>query len=179
MKYLFIFVFLFSITSCNTSKTIVIKEKIIQNLETCLANGDCEIQLLPDSFLEFKKDEFNNYYPIISEGNNTVIIYTFTKKTDKSLQDNSYKELIYIQLKSPFKKINLKDKDLEKVQLFYGRLCFCKGESGYFPVEKGSFKITNLTKNSFDLEILFNTHKIPQLITEIKEHIILKSNSSN
>ena len=54
--------------------------------------------------------------------------------------------------------------------MIYGRVCFCKGETGYFPVRKG-----NLFVYQKDGDLLvrgaFSVKKVPQTIKEIDERI--------
>ena len=51
-----------------------------------------------------------------------------------------------------------------------GRICFCKGESGYFPVRKGKLFVY---QNEGDLLVRasFSVPKIPQIIEEIDERL--------
>lgn len=70
------------LVSCKTTKNatshFVVSEAILINAINCPENGTCTIELLPNSSLEFKKDEFGNTYPVITEGNKIIFKYIYT-----------------------------------------------------------------------------------------------------
>ena len=157
----------------STSKTIT------TTIDNCSENGTCTLELIPNKTLEFKTDEFGNLYPFINEGSKTIFKYTFTKNPIENTTDSNYTELIYAELDSPILDINLVNEQLQNVQLHYGRLCFCKGESGYFPIKNGNFSLTNSDQDSLKIDLNFSVKKIPQIISEIHQTVSLKSNETN
>ena len=148
-------------------------ETISTNIENCLENSTCTIELIPNKTIEFKKDKFGIGYPIINDGSKILLKYTFNKNTEKSLQDGFYSEIIYAELNA-IENTTLIDQDLQQVKLYFGRLCYCKGETGYFPVEKGSFSIAQLSEKEFDIDINFTISQVPQIISNINQTISLK-----
>lgn len=70
--------------------------------------------------------------------------------------------------------VNLKDSELEKVNLLFGRLCFCRGQSGYYKITRGDLKVTKTNANNeFLLTLNFKTDDVPQIITEISEKFVI------
>ncbi len=79
--------------------------------------------------------------PKISAGNNTVLKYTYTRNKIPNTEDSSYVEEIYIELDSKNIETNLKDAQLANVKVVFARLCFCKGQTGYYKVTNGELSI--------------------------------------
>ena len=152
MKNLLPLLFLI-IASCKS--TFMINEALLVNTLNCPENGDCTIELLPNSSLEFKKDEFGNLYPVISEGNKTIFKYIYTKKPIPNTQDSNYSEIVFAELDSVITEKTFTNETLQDAKLHFGRLCFCKGESGYFPIKKGEFKITKSSKKGLKIDFNF------------------------
>lgn len=148
-------------------------ETISQNIENCLENSTCTLEIIPNKTIEFKKDKFGIGYPIINEGNKILLKYTFNKNTDKNLQDGFYTEIVYAELNS-IENTSLLDKDLQQIKLYFGRLCYCKGETGYFPIEEGLFSIKQLSEKEFNIDINFTVSQVPQIISSINQTISLK-----
>jgi hypothetical protein len=164
--------------SCNSCKTLnfTIKNTIQQNATSCASNGKCELKLIPNKKLIFKKDKFGMNYPKITDGENTLLTYTFKRNIDKATQDSNYTEIIYAVLPKTFTKMSLTNAELSKVNLHFARLCFCKGETGYYPIEKGNFKILKINKNTIKIACNFTIKNIPQTISSFEEVIPIKSN---
>ena len=163
----------------NATSTITVNEAVLINTVNCPENGDCTIELLPNSSLEFKKDEFGNLYPIISEGNKTIFKYIFTRKSAPNTQDSNYSEVIFAELDAAISEETITDEALETKKLTFGRLCFCKGETGYYPIKKGEFKITKSSNKSFKIDFTFNIKEVPQIVSNINETVCVKSNQTN
>jgi len=182
MKKLIIIGLLFLI-SCKTAEKatsqVNMNKPVSIQTENCPENGTCTIELLPDKTIDFKTDEFDNLYPVISEGNKTVLKYTFSKKPIENVADSNYTELIYAELPNQISELNFENTALQTIKLHYGRLCFCKGESGYFPINNGVFKLSKVDENSIKIDLNFSVKKIPQIISEIHETVSLKSNATN
>ncbi len=181
MKNLLPLLFLI-IVSCKSTKNMtadfVVNEAILINTLNCPENGDCTIELLPNTSLEFEKDEFGNLYPVISEGNKTIFKYIYTRNPIPNTQDSNYSEIVFAELDSIISPRTLTDETLQDIKLHFGRLCFCKGETGYYPIKKGKFKITKSTKNTFKIDFNFKISEVPQIISAINETVCVKSNEA-
>jgi len=182
MKNLIILGLLFLI-SCKSTQQVnsqaVNNEPIITNTENCPENGTCTLEIIPNKTLDFKTDDFGNLYPTIENGEKTILKYTFTKNPIENTADSNYTEIVYAELDKPYSNINLVDSQLQTIKLHYGRLCFCKGESGYFAIKNGVLNLSKSGKDSLKIDLNFSVKKIPQIISEIHETISLKSNETN
>ena len=74
------------------------------------------------------------------------------------------------KIKNSDKSLHLMDEALQQTKLIFGRHCFCRGQTGYFKLEKGSL-ILEEKNNTFDLKINFSTEKVPQIINQITAKI--------
>jgi hypothetical protein len=150
-----------------------LNEKHTVLLSNCIDNAVCNIELLPKSNLLIKEDEFKNTYIEFEKGNNTIIKYQLKKNELPNTADSHYSEIIYLEIDNYNKSLNLKNEDLQQVKMIYGRLCYCKGSSGYFKVNKGSLELI-LSKNKLSLNANFNVENIPQIVSQINEKISLQ-----
>lgn len=168
-------------TSCKSKQTIgfQLNEPIFEETKNCINNGSCSIELIPHKLLEFKKDEFGNLYPIISEGEKTILKYTYRRNPVPNIQDSNYTEIIYAELDQTITRISLTSKELQTVKLHFGRLCYCKGQTGYYPITNGNFSIKKSGKDTLEIAIDFKINKVPQIISKISESVSLKSNAPN
>jgi len=163
----------------NASNDFVVNEAFMINTINCPENGICTIELLPNTSLEFKKDEFGNTYPIIAEGNKMVFKYIYTRNPVSNTQDSNYSELILAELDSIVSEKIFTDEALQNIKLHFGRLCFCKGETGYYPIKNGEFKISKSSEESFKIDFNFKINEVPQIISTINETVCVKSNQTN
>jgi hypothetical protein len=173
MKNILPFLFLI-IVSCKPS--FIVSQQVNQKAISCPENGDCSFELIPNKSIEFKADNFGILYPIISDGKKTLLKYTYKKNPIKNTQDSNYTEVIYAELDKEFSELNFTNEDLQKVKLYFGRLCYCKGQTGYYPIKKGEFKITKAGKNTVNFNLNFDIGVVPQIISILNETISLKSN---
>ncbi|HEY9221063.1 MAG TPA: hypothetical protein VIO43_05735 [Lutibacter sp.] len=165
------------IVSCKSS--FVVNEAILVDTLNCPENGTCTIELLPNKSLEFKKDEFGNSYPVISEGNKTIFKYVYAKNPIPNTQDSNYSEIVFAELDSTISAKTLTNEALQNIKLHFGRLCFCKGQTGYYPIKNGNFKISKVSKKAFKIDFNFKIDEVPQIISAIKETVSLKTDESN
>jgi hypothetical protein len=154
----------------------VVKNTLQINSKNCVSNGNCVLKLTPNKNITFQKDKFDNLYPIITDGEKTLLTFTFKKNTLKNTQDSNYTEIIYAELPKNIKEISLQDNTLKQLKLHFARLCFCKGETGYYPIEKGSFNLKKINKDSIKITCNFKVKNIPQVISSFEETVSIKSN---
>ncbi len=179
MKVFLPIIFLLFISCKSTQKINKVSESIIITTENCPNNGVCVLELIPNKSLIFKTDEFGNLYPVISEGEKTILKYTYKKNPISKTQDSNYTEIVYAELGKTITEFSLNNEDLQTIKLYFGRLCFCKGETGYYPIKNGIFKITKIDRKTIKIDFEFNINKVPQIISKINETIYLKSNDTN
>jgi hypothetical protein len=177
MKYLCLFFLVLLVVGCKSSQINTSLEELNEKhtvlLSNCIDNAVCNIELIPKSNLLIKEDEFKNTYIEFEKGNNTIIKYQLKKNELPNTADSHYSEIIYLEIDNYNKSLNLKNEDLQQVKMIYGRLCYCKGSSGYFKVNKGSLELI-LSKNKLSLNANFNVENIPQIVSQINEKISLQ-----
>ncbi len=132
--------------SCASYKQKGIKIKGQTNLHS-INNQDENViteenfRILPNTQIEYKKDAIGAGYYTLIPGNKTVFIYTLEEKPkNKNLRDAGYKEEILFEWEGNLKEMELKDKELSKVNMLVGMHGFFK-KAGVFPVTKGYLKI--------------------------------------
>ena len=181
MKYSLCYILLFFLIACksnNLNKTAIQSPEkqifILENgPEISRGNSQCSLEIIPNTTLIIKQDEFQNAYIEIEKGEKTIIKYELKKNELTNTADSQHTELIYFEIDNNCKSLSLSDEELQTVKMMYGRLCYCKGSSGYFKVTQG--KLTYMNKdNEMSIKLNFKVGKIPQLITEINETIKLK-----
>jgi hypothetical protein len=180
MKNILILIIVF-LTSCNTSKNacLEITENTFTKTVNCPENGECTIEFIPNKTIEFKKDEFGIIYPIISEGEKTIFKYTYKRNPVANTQDSNYTEIVYAEFDKSISEISLSNSELQNSKFYFGRICYCKGETGYYAIKNGEFEISELAKNSLKVDFEFSIKEVPQIISKISEMVSLKSNASN
>lgn len=150
--------------SCATQKQSDINDIPIQ--KECPLDGLCTLSVFNNKQLILLKDDLGGiYYDIKENKGTTVIHYQYNKTTQANLQDGHYREDVLFEIKTSGKSLNLRDAELQQTKLIFGRHCFCKGQTGYFQINKGSMQIHQHSSLAFDLA--FETDKVPQIIRHI------------
>ncbi len=150
--------------SCATQKQSNIIDIPIQ--KECPLDGLCTLSVFNNKQLILLKDGLGGLYYDIKENKGTAVIhYQYNKTTQANLQDGHYREDVVFEIKTSDKSLNLSDAELQQTKLIFGRHCFCKGQTGYFQITKGSLQLHQQTSFAFDLE--FETDKVPQLIRRV------------
>jgi len=170
MRIVYLLVISLLLGSCGTNQnTVQPKKSKVLNFN-CPDNGDCVFEVLKNSSLLIKYDDFGKLYPEIVPGNKLVIKYHYKKDEIENTADSSYSEFVYLEIDENDKQIILKDKELQKVKMLFGRICFCRDAMGYFKVTEGSLFIFNNDRKLL-INTKFKVKKVPQIITEINENI--------
>lgn len=163
MKKIGILLSLF-LLSCATQKQNDMIDIPIQ--KECPLDGLCTLSVFNNKELIILKDGLGGlYYEIKENKGTTVIHYQYNKITQTNLQDGHYREDIIFEIKKSDVSLNLSDLELQQTKLIFGRHCFCKGQTGYSQINKGSLKLDQHTSLVFDL--VFETNKIQQIIRRV------------
>jgi len=174
MKFLTHICCLLLLAGCKTKQTTLITEK--QEFEAttnCPEDGICSVELIPNSSLTVKSDEFGNTYTIIEKGEKTIFKFIFSRNVDKQYVDGHYIEEIYAEFDKELPDVILQDKNLSNVKLLFNRMCYCKGSAGFYHIEKGGLSFKKTKKNTFNFQLNFTMDKVPQVITSINETFTL------
>ncbi|WP_298118249.1 hypothetical protein [Flavobacterium sp.] len=169
MRKLLIIPILTLITACNCQKKVsdktseIKKDEIVTN-STCPSDGKCTIEVIKNKSLEVKSDEFgSNYYNLTDNMNTSVVLYRYNRNVEEGLQDASYKEEIIFEINNNEKQLSLSDRDLQKTKMIFGRICFCRGQTGYYKVQSGKLFLENQKENII-LDLNFKITEVPQVI---------------
>jgi hypothetical protein len=155
---------------------VVINTNVLVENANGPKNGTCTLELMAKKSINFKKDDFGILYPVISEGEKTILKYTYNKYASPKYQDGHYTEIIYAEFDSVLHTTSIENKELEQFKFHFGRLCFCKGETGYYPLTRGKFKLGKKGKDSVRIELNFEVKEVPQIVKDFCEIISIKSN---
>lgn len=170
MPLIRIFLFFSLVAGCAPARDKSGENQIPPPQVNCPDGGDCSFELMQNAALVIKTDGTGKMYPEIEEGDRNVIRYHFKKDTDPDAMDSSYSEYVYFEIDSGKVELSLRDGDLQKVKMVFGRICYCKDAMGYFPVRNGQLFIYQ-NNGKLQLRTSFRVPKIPQIVTEIDENL--------
>lgn len=170
MKLLSLFFMLIAFSACK-SKTEITKQSQVKFTHTiCPEEGNCETQIQQDKQLSIKIEEATGFlYPEISEGNNMVIQFEYSKKGPENIRDANYSETIIFEVPKDLVTLNIKDKELADVNLLYGKHCFCEG-AGYYSILNGKLSVEKQDKK-LNFELVFEIDNTEPMIHHIIETI--------
>src|SRR5690554_3387861 len=137
MKIHYLLFLLITIVSCKT-KTESISSKYNNLMKTeCPEKGECSIQLLKNKQLLLQTEEATgNLYPEIIAGNNSIIIFNYTKVSPENVADGNYSETIQFEIPSDFTELKKVNNELADMKLLFGKHCFCE-DAGYYAISEG------------------------------------------
>ncbi len=171
MKY-FLGILLLLITSCSTNKRTSShgEDALPPPHINCPEDGNCSFEVFKESNLKLSYDSTGKLYPEIIKGDKMVIKYHYKRREIKNTSDGNYSEYVYFEIDPSNKQVILKDSELQDVKMTFGRICYCKGSMGYFPVKEGSLFLFNSSGN-LQVKASFKINKVPQIIHQIDENI--------
>lgn len=161
--------FLLTTTSCISNKEKNLKTNLKTINSNCPSDGVCSLEVLKNKSLEIKNDDIGALYPVLNEGESNVLKFEYKRNEIANTQDGQYSELIYIELPTNIKNTRLSNKELSTVKLLFARLCFCRGQTGYYKVSNGQLEIYKNGDATFNLKLNFKIEEVPQVITLIEE----------
>lgn len=170
MKHIPTIVILLLFFACHSNKTIT--KKTTQNTiksTICPEDGICTFEVLPNKTLSIKKDGIGALYPELLNGQKTVIKFEYKRHEIPNTADSGYSEIIYAEIDQNIKEITLENEALIQAKVLFGRLCFCRGETGYYYVNEGVLNILSNKDGSRTYKLNFKIHDVPQIITLIEE----------
>lgn len=164
----------FCFISCKSQHSLdlnTMKTKLY-TLDSCLSDGDCQLEILTNTSLIVQTDEFKNTFITFKSSDKTVIKYTYKRHELPNTADAHYEEHFYFEIPKGLHTISLSDLELQDVKATYARLCYCKGTSGYYKVKRGNLLVVKENKN-LKINAKFEIENIPQLINLIDVEISL------
>lgn len=165
--YKFFLLFLLLLSSCKANHDTI--EENPSNKKAffdCPKEGICSFETLKGKLITLKKDEFGKSYIDLEESYKTNLLkFSYKRQPIEDTADSNYEEVVFIEIKDIEKDISLKNKELLTVNAIFGRLCFCRGSSGYFPIQEGNLSIKKISKNTYKIDFSFKINEVPQVIT--------------
>ncbi len=172
MKFI-VFIAFFSVYSCKTANENSLNHKRTISITECPSDGTCSFKTSYNKSIKLVNDEFGSAYPIFSDDKSILLTFSYKRNEIPNTADGNYEEIVYIQLDKNNLELNLKDKELKKVNLTFARLCFCRGATGYYSIDNGNLSIKKIDKKTYQVNLYFKATEVPQIINEINETFIL------
>ncbi|WP_299883415.1 hypothetical protein [uncultured Lacinutrix sp.] len=173
MKHIYLFsvllAFIATNVSCKASKKKDLKTNSKSVMVNCPKDGICTFEVLKNKSLQVEKDDIGSLYPILLDGKTNVLKFEYKRNEIPNTQDGNYSELIYVELPQKIENIKLNDTNLNSAKVLFARLCFCRGQTGYYKVSKGQLEINKNDDDSFNFKLNFKIDEVPQIITVIEE----------
>ena len=177
MKEVFPIVILVLLMACGTQKEISgledLQTPIRQQMNTCIDDGTCSIEILPNSSMSLKKDAFGQLYGELTKSDLLLFKVTYERNVPKGLADADYRESFYFSIPKSTTSLQLEDGQLSQVNLVVERRCFCKGTAGFFKILSGKLELS-IKKNELTLNGNFSHVNLPLLMTKIDEKVSLE-----
>ena len=165
MRYLKLFFYLIYFISCkNTLQSTSIPPTKV-SIATCPDNGVCSYQFIKNKALNIKQDNFGSIYPEINDGNDLVLQFEYKKQSNSNHKDSNYREQVFIALDK--KKLECNTENLKDKNIYFARLCYCKGQTGYYKIKQGKISVVKIGPNQFKMHLTFKIDEVPQVINEI------------
>ncbi|SDG89258.1 hypothetical protein [Psychroflexus sediminis] len=154
--------------ACKTNQKNTVKDhRDKTTITNCPEAGTCSFEVLKNKALVIKTDGTGSTYPDVVEGKQRVLKFEYKRNQDISVADDEYTEVIYAEIEPDQEEIVLKDEELSQAKLLFGRLCFCRGQTGYYPVRKGLLKIITHEDQSVTYRFNIEITEVPQVLTEV------------
>ncbi len=154
------------------SVSCVSKNKVTDDNQTrqdCPEDGNCFLEIIPNAKLIIQKDEYGNTFPELQNSEKDLILkFEYRKKVHPKIADGNYKEIIYIQLNKEVNQLSLNNMSLKKANVTYGRLCNCRGTTGFYEINQGELKLLK-TNRGYNVSLKFKINEVPQTITAINK----------
>jgi len=175
MRMLFVLLTFLLIQNCGVSQNSgMFKNKELKQGQTiCPEDGICTIEILKNNSLSLNYDTTGQLYPEFNTSENIVLKFEYTRNDIPNTEDDGYREIIYLEINKNDLPISLKHNELQNVKMLFARLCFCRGQTGYYKVIDGNLSISVKDNNMYELKLNFIINEVPQIINMIHEYIEL------
>jgi hypothetical protein len=160
---------IFLFISCNSKKGTLqaAMDKISLTKADCPEKATCTIKIVKNKSMDVKTDDFGRpYYKLAESTTNSVIQYEFNRGDEQKYSDSGYREVIIFEIDQTNPELALSGFALQGTKMLYGRFCFCRGTTGYYPVTDGNLTIKK-QDSGLVLELDYKTGEIPQIIKSI------------
>lgn len=172
MKYLWLFFILVFLFSCKSKQSILVENTNTHVSANCPEDGRCSFEIFQNKDLHFLKDNLGMLYPEIVNGNQLVLKFKYEKNTDLKAVDGHYIEEVFIELDP--KNLLKETTQFKSEKLLFSRLCFCRGQTGYYQIRNGNLSLQRIKGNAYQISLHFKIDEVPQVITTFTEIFSLK-----
>lgn len=166
LRFLFLVVISYVLLACQSQKGLNAEDEKGGTLSTfCPEDGNCTFEVLTNSSLSLLTDGIGQLYPQVKKGNKTVLKFEYKRTVDPRIADGGYTEIVYAEIDPKTEELSLSDEQLSSANVVFGRLCFCKGQTGYFQIDQGTLVISTAKDQSKTYAFTLTTDKVPQRLT--------------
>lgn len=156
------------ISCCNTKSAALSKKAMAVLQSECPENGSCVIVSSPGKSMSVDEDEYGNlHYTLKDDSSKSVFAVTYNRNVPKDVQDGTYREEIIFECDNLNKSAVIEGEALQNVKLLFGRFCYCKGQTGYYKINKGSLMISGDNKQRV-FSLNFTNTQTPQVLSSVK-----------
>jgi len=173
MRYLYFLIVCFLICSCNAKQKVLVENENDKITKFCPEDGVCTFEVLENKSIELLKDGIGKLYTNIIDDNNIVLKFEYIRNEIPNTVDGSYRELVYAELDPNNLTVEIENSQLKEVKLLFARFCFCRGQTGYYNVNKGNLSITR-SGNNYQFNLEFIIDEVPQVITVVNQTFTLE-----
>lgn len=169
MKKTILIPFILLAVSCGGHKNTVSPMTENYTVESgCPEEGNCTLEVLQDKSLDIKTDGTGKlYYGLKDTPGKNVVKYTYKKDTDAQLQDAGYSEEIVFETDTDVNGFNYSATDMQKSNMLFGVMCFCRGKAGYYKVTSGNVVYKD-NKLSIELPDIVDDQKLDTIMVFFK-----------
>lgn len=168
MKKQFLLPFALIFICCCAQKPANLSKAKLATIADCPSDGVCTVELLRNKALEIKVDDLGSNYYQLSESTTThVVRYKYKRDHDETLQDSGYTEEIIFEISAEKPAMILSGADLHDSKILFGRLCFCRGATGYYKPHDGKLQVSQ-NKNGFAIDLDLTITEVPQIIKNVQ-----------
>ena len=162
MKNVFLLSFILLLASCNSKRTLI--GGFASLISECSTNGNCSVELIRNKALVINGDEFGMHYSTTDNHEKAIVIYKYSKIVKGNIQDAGYREELVFEIDNSVENKTVTDLELQNTKMLFGRFCYCKGQTGYYKVEKGKLEMNSNTKT---IVVNFTVDEVPQVIKHV------------
>lgn len=162
--------------NCSSKKQLASNQNSIESskiMQKCPDEGVCTVKVLKHKSIDLKTDDIGQHYIRYNDSKNSVIIFEYKEFVDENIKDANYTERIEIEVPAGTKKVELKNKELNTVNVVITKQCFCRGQAGTFKIENGNLILEETKSGDYKIQFSFNVDPIITKVNTIEKIVNL------
>ena len=160
--------------SCASKQDLIPLNYDKETFQKCPENGSCLLTVTSNQSLLIKKDITGVFYPKFIRSENVILKYEYTRKKIPNTEDSHYSEIVYLELSLNDLTTEVNYSNLKKVKALFGRLCFCRGQTGHYQIHDGVLSIKKLKDNIYTIQFRFSIDEVPQVIKSFEGVFVIE-----